>query len=97
MGKDNSLANHGLLFSFRGLLDERLGWLKNFFLKFLSDWKASIEMKPGNHTKVEKEKMFVSKQTHIDVQKTVFSIIECIRFLLNNGMPFDRAFQSGSC
>ena len=68
--------------------DERFHWLKEVFLKFFSDWKAAIESRQGNFSKLEKEKMFISKQTHVGIQTTVLSLVECVKFLLSNGMPY---------
>ena len=68
--------------------DERFHWLKEVFLKFFSDWKAAIESRQGNFSKLEKEKMFISKQTHVGIQTTVPSLVECVKFLLSNGMPY---------
>ena len=66
--------------------DPRFDWLKNVFIKYLRDWKASISNRPGEFSKTEKAKMFLSQQTYEGLIISSKSLIECVRFLLSEGM-----------
>jgi len=68
--------------------DERFSWLINNFLQYFSRWKQSIENRPGQFTPLDKSKMFISWQTHEALQITCFSIIDLIKFLLNNNVQY---------
>ena len=68
--------------------DERFDWLENDFLKYFSDWKVSIENRPGDFTQNAKSKMFISWQTYEGLQITTYSLIECLKFLLQSGVPY---------
>ena len=48
---------------YRNIDDPRFDWLQNVFLKYLSDWKESIEERPGQFTLNAKDGMFISWQT----------------------------------
>ena len=47
-----------------------------------------INGRSGNFFKRDREKMFISTQTYEGIQITTLSIIELIRFLLENGVNF---------
>ena len=66
--------------------DERLQWLENTFLKYLEDWKKSIVDRPGEFSKTDRQKMFLSLQTYEGLQMTAYSVIEVTKFLLSKGM-----------
>ena len=68
--------------------DPRFDWLKNSFLKYLSDWRSSTLNRPGNFTQNARERMFLSWQTYEGLRITVYSVIEATKFLLLQGMPF---------
>ena len=72
---------------FKSPEDERLTWLREKFLKYLDDWQKSISVRKGFNAK-EKEKMFISHQTMEGIRITVYSTIECVKFLLNSGMKY---------
>ena len=44
--------------------DSRFNFLKETFLNYLANWKASIDERKGNFTKDDKSKMFLSSQTY---------------------------------
>ena len=48
---------------YRNIDDPRFDWLQSVFLKYLSDWKESIEERPGQFTLNTKDGMFISWQT----------------------------------
>jgi len=66
------------------VFDKFFDWLINNFLQYFSRWKQSIENRPGQFTPLDKSKMFISWQRHESLQITCFSIIDLIKFLLNN-------------
>ena len=59
--------------------DERLIWMKDTFLKFLEDWKQSIQGREGQFTAAEREKMFLSNQTYEGFKISVNSHVEAIK------------------
>ena len=75
---------------YRSTTDFRYDWLENVFLKYLNDWKASVETRgeEGEFSPKEREKMFLSKPTYEGLIITSKSLIETSRFVLNSGMPF---------
>ena len=68
--------------------DERFTWLVDTFLKYFSDWKQSIQDRPGNFTDNARANMFLSWQTYEGVKITVHSSIELTKFLLQNDVPY---------
>ena len=68
--------------------DERFSWLTECFLAYLERWKVNIEAITGNFTQTANGKMFMSWQTFEGLQITSFSLIECVKFLLNEGMEY---------
>ena len=53
---------------YRNIDDPRFGWLQNVFLKYISDWKESIEERPDQFTLNAKDGMFISWQTFEGIQ-----------------------------
>lgn len=49
---------------YKSLNDERFTWLKEEFLPYFTSWLKSINERPGEFTKQDKAKMFISRQTH---------------------------------
>ena len=72
---------------FRSKDDPRLTWLTEDFLEYFAKWKENVENREG-FTPKEKEKMFISHQTYEGLQITVQSMIEIIKFCLDNGFDF---------
>ena len=68
--------------------DERFDWLENDFLKYFSDWKVSIENRPGDFTQNAKSKIVISWQTYEGLQITTYSLIEFLEFPLQFGVPY---------
>ena len=68
--------------------DERFIWLEHVFLKYFSDWQQSILKRPGKFSATDQCKMFISWQTHEGLQITCYSLIECIKFLLQSGVSY---------
>ena len=86
--KVHQLKRKPFLKPYSNLNDERFEWLEEVFLKYFENWKRNIENRPGNFTPNARNKMFLSWQTHEGLQITAYSIIGCIKFLLNSGMPY---------
>ncbi|CAG2221682.1 unnamed protein product [Mytilus edulis] len=68
--------------------DPRLDYLTDDFLKYFDDWKQSVEARPGEYSKTQKNQMQLSYQTLEGFRITVRSVVECTRLLLRKGMPF---------
>ena len=68
--------------------DERFIWLKQDFLGYLSTWKESTEKREGNFSRDERSRMFLSRQTYEGLQISVYSLVECCKFLLSKGFQY---------
>ena len=68
--------------------DPRLNYLLEDFLGYFSDWKRSVDNRPGNFTKGERSGMQLSYQTIEGIEITVRSVVECVRYCLSEGMSF---------
>jgi hypothetical protein len=68
--------------------DDRFTWLINVFLKYLEDWRKSIDQREGNFSPDDKAKMFLSVQTYNGLKISVHSHIEAIQFLLDEGFQY---------
>eukprot|EP00795_Rhopilema_esculentum_P017480 gene17480-9089_t len=68
--------------------DSRFSFMKDEFLKFLNDWKEAIESRDGNYSEAERKKMFLSKATYDGLQTTSYALIECVKYLLQNGFKY---------
>ena len=68
--------------------DERFDWLENVFLTYFEVWEDSVRTREGSFSKSEKEKMFISQQTHKGLIISCRSLIECVKFLLAEGVEY---------
>ena len=69
--------------------DERFEWLTGTFLQYFTDWKNSIESRPGGpFSKTDKGRMFISWQTHEALIITIHSSIDLIKYLLNHQVKY---------
>ena len=66
--------------------DPRLSWLLNDFLGYFKAWKESINNRPGDYNSNDKARMFISRQTFEGLTITVHSIVNCVKFLLQNNI-----------
>ena len=57
-------------------------------MEYLQSWKESAENRPGNYSQNARARMFLSWQTYEGFNITVHSVIECTKFLLQEGMEF---------
>ena len=63
--------------------DERFEWLMSTFLPYFTNWKNSIESRPGGpYSNTDKVRMFISWQTHEALIITTHSSIDLIKYLL---------------
>lgn len=69
---------------FSSLDDPRLSWLTTDFLDYFRKWLNSINERPGEFSKTDQGKMFISDQTYEGLQITSHSLVACIKFLLSN-------------
>ena len=56
---EHERKRNALLAPYRSNDDPRFEWLENVFLKYLADWLASIQVRPGLFTPDERAKMFL--------------------------------------
>ena len=68
--------------------DDRFGWLRDVFLKYLENWKRSTLERDGQYSADDRGKMFLSSQTYEDLQISVHCHIEAIQFLLQQGFQY---------
>ena len=68
--------------------DSRLEWLINDFIKYLDDWHTEVKETPGNLSKSERAKKFISWQTYKGLQINCHSMVGLVSFLLKEGMPY---------
>ena len=67
--------------------DERFNFL-NEFLRYLEQWKTSVQTRPGNFNASERAKMFLTHQTYKELVMTIKSFPEAARYLLDNGVKY---------
>ncbi|XP_071101730.1 uncharacterized protein [Haliotis cracherodii] len=68
--------------------DERLTYLTTEFLGYFDAWERAVLNRQGPLTKSQRSRMMLSKQTLHGLRITVQSIVECVRFLLDEGANF---------
>ena len=68
--------------------DDRFGWLVDVFIQYLESWKASAHEREGDFSDDARGKMFLSMQTYEGLKISVFSHVEEIKFLLENGFKY---------
>lgn len=73
---------------FRKADDPRFQWLRDVFLPYFESWKDSINSRPGNFNLNDRNKMFISSQTHEGIKITSLSIIEVVPYLLQQGFEY---------
>ena len=85
---EHNLKCKPLLKPFESVDDERLEWLTEVFLQYFKDWQLSIENRPGDFSKDDKAKIFLSRQTYEGVEITVHSTVELVKFLLSRNVKY---------
>ncbi|CAC5389786.1 THAP9 [Mytilus coruscus] len=68
--------------------DERLHWLRVDFIKYFDSWEQSVMQRAGNFTRKQRKGMLLSHQTLTGFKISVFSIVDCVKFLLESGAKF---------
>ncbi|XP_014679242.1 PREDICTED: uncharacterized protein LOC106819095 isoform X2 [Priapulus caudatus] len=76
------------LLPYTDVKDPRFEFLQKEFLGYLSEWKKCVESRPGEYTKTERGKMFLSDQTYQELWTTANAAIEATQDLLKNGVKF---------
>ena len=54
----------------------------------MNDWKDATANREGAFSKLEKSKILLSEQTFEGIQTSVYSLIECTKFLSNHGFQY---------
>ena len=67
--------------------DPRFAWLDEL-LNYFDEWKKSIAERTGNFSDKDRCKMFIAEQTYEGIKMSIFSLKECIPYLLNNGVQY---------
>ncbi len=73
---------------YKSLNDPRFEFLENDFLGYVENWKKSVEEREGDFSDSERAKMFLSQQTYNGIKVTVRSLVECTKYLLQNGLQY---------
>ena len=67
--------------------DFQFDWLQNTLFPYFNNWKHILQ-RPENFTASAREKMFISRQSHVGIQITCYSAIEANKYLLKEGFQF---------
>lgn len=87
--EEHKQKRNAFLAPYRSENDPRFTWLKNTFLKYFTDWKDSVNSRPGFEKNANaKAMMQLSWQTVEGIQISVSSLIDCTQYLLKQGMPY---------
>ena len=86
--KEASKKKNDNLKPFTAVDDPRLAYLTEEFLPYFTDWQREVEARPGNFTRAQRSAMLPSYQTIEGLKITVQSVVECVIYCLNKGMPF---------
>ena len=84
---EHQIQQNALLAPYRKCDDPRFVWLTDTFLQCFVDWKEEITKREG-FTPDQMTRMFISVQTYEGLQMSVNSLIECKKFLLENGVSY---------
>ena len=68
--------------------DQRFGFLKDVFVKYLDEWKITVENRPGKFSKDDRAKMFLSDATYEGLKTTALAMMDCVKFLLQHGFKY---------
>ena len=73
---------------FRSVNDDRFQWLQDVFLPYFESWRQSIKDRPGNFTANARNNMFISWQTYEGIKITTLSVIELVKYLLQQDFEY---------
>ena len=86
---EGKLKGKPFLRPFDEINDICFDWLKKVFLPYFENWKQSIDQREGQEfSDIEKAKMFLPTETYEGLKMTTYAVIECINFLLGEGMEY---------
>jgi len=85
--KEHKTKRKPFLRQYENVGDDRFLWLESF-LEYLNNWKTSIDERPDKPDYKQKQLMFISAQTYEGILMSVNSLIECVTFLLRNGVNY---------
>lgn len=68
--------------------DEQLLWLTEVFLPYFESWKSSIAGRGKSFSPKQQARMFLSWQTYEGLKMTSHSMIEVVKFLLDEGFEY---------
>ena len=67
--------------------DFQFDWLQNTLLPYFNNWKHILQ-RPENFRASAREKMFISRQSHVGIRITCYSVIAANKYLLKEGFQF---------
>ena len=68
--------------------DFQFDWLQNTLLPYFNNWKHILQ-RPENFRASAREKMFISRQSHVGIQITCYSVVAANKYLLKEGFQFE--------
>ena len=86
--REHERKRNDLIKPYTAVDDDRFGWLRDVFLKYLENWKRSTRERAGQYSADDRGKMLLSSQTHEGLQIAVHSHVEAIQFLLQQGFQY---------
>eukprot|EP00795_Rhopilema_esculentum_P004986 gene4986-21354_t len=73
---------------YKDINDERFRFIQDEFFVYLNRWKDAVKNRKGNFSDEDRRKMFLSEATYEGLQTTALSLVECVRYLLQNGFKY---------
>ncbi|KAK7505178.1 hypothetical protein BaRGS_00003748 [Batillaria attramentaria] len=68
--------------------DPRFDFLEEEFLAYLEEWQTSVNHRPGQFSKTDRQKMCLTHQTFRGLVMTVHAFVGVTKYLLSQGVPF---------
>ena len=60
--REHTSKRNDLLPPYSSVDDERFDWLQNKFLEYLKEWLTATQQRPGEYSKDDRAKMFISQE-----------------------------------
>ena len=73
---------------YKSIDDPRFDFLERDFLGYMDKWKTAVETRKGKFSNAERAKMFISQQTYDGIRVSIHSLVECTKYLLENGLQY---------
>ena len=76
------------LLPYTSIDDPRFEFLESEFLGYVNEWKENVRLRPGEYTKAQRSKMFLTQQTYEGLCMTVHSFVEVTKYLLSHDVKY---------